>query len=270
MWKDLGHLEAGSDDPVTIAPLDSFINQGCMEVVGSPPVRSSALAFLLIAIVVGAIFAAHILSTATESAVHTPECDRQLAAEVESDLCLQLIQISVSSSNSSELSIPVMVMRPGTTTAIDVLYLLSAGSSGNPGPKRNVTTSELPLALSIPSGKVDASKVAFYNASVIFQTKAAIIYRYTVMSAPDSSGYYAILPPYYYGIYPALAVGVDPNNLDKSALSIWGFSGLIESGEFIVPSYIVGTGDLNVVNATVPLIYSCPNPACVMISHSQP
>ena len=162
-----------------------------------------------------------------------------------------------------------MIMNPGTTSTMDVLYLLSARSEGHRGPLPNVTSSEVPLTLSVPSGQLEPGKVSFSNASVVFQDTAVILYRYTVSAAADSNGYYAILPPYYYGIYPALAVGADPNGLNKSALSIWGFSGVIESQEFVVPSYIVGTGNLNVVNATVPMILNCPNPACVMISHSQ-
>jgi hypothetical protein len=162
-----------------------------------------------------------------------------------------------------------MIMKPGTSTTFELLYLLNARTVGHAGPEANVTASTLPFALSVPSGTIDTNKVMFSNTTVIYQTAAVIIYRYTLSAADDSAGYYAMLPPYYYGTYPAFAIGADPNNLNESALSIWGYSGFMISQEFIVPSYVVGTGDLNVVNATIPMISYCPNQACNMIAHSQ-
>ena len=200
----------------------------------------------------------------------TRPCDAAFSAEVGASatgLCLQNVQISVSPSNGSAFVVPVMVLKTGATATLDILYLLSSETVGHTGPIENVTASDVPVALSVPSGMI-SDKITFSNASIVFANRYVIIYSYTVSALAGSNGYYAILHPYYYGTYQALAVGADPDQLNVSALSTWGFSGTMQSGEFALSSSIVGTGNLVLVNATVPMIPACPNRACVIISHS--
>jgi hypothetical protein len=209
-------------------------------------------------------------SDGRSSTVPVRVCDAALSAELglsATNICLQDVQISVSSTNGSRFIVPVMVMQTGTTTTMDILYLLSSETLGHTGPIENVTASDVPIALSVPSGRA-SDQVTFSDASIVFANKNVIIYSYTVKAPYGSNGYYAILAPYYYGAYPALAVGADPDHLNESALSTWGFSGPMQSAEFALPSSIVGTGDLVLVNASVPMIPTCLNPACIVISHS--
>jgi hypothetical protein len=102
----------------------------------------------------------------------------------------------------------------------------------------------------------------------VFKDKSVMIYDYTVTTLAGSAGYYAILPPYYFGMLPALAVGADPNQLNASALLMWGYSGTFLSSEVTIPSRIVWTGNMVVVNSTIPMTLDCPNAACSIISHS--
>ncbi|MDA4113711.1 MAG: hypothetical protein OK474_06670 [Thaumarchaeota archaeon] len=235
-------------------------------------VRSSAV-FLVVLIASTALFATGSLMSASDgrsSTVPTHVCDAALSAELglsATNLCLRNVQISVPSTNGSRFLVPVMFMQSGTTTTMAILYLLSSETLGHTRPIENVTASDVPIALSVPSGRV-SDQVTFSDASVVSANKTVIIYDYTVTALDGSNGYYAILPPYYYGAYPALAVGADPDLLNVSALSTWGFSGPMQSAEFALPSSIVGTGDLVLVNASVPMIPTCLNPACVIISHS--
>ena len=202
----------------------------------------------------------------------TSECDQQLSADVGvlgTGLCLRPLSLIVSRSNSSEFSVPIMIMKPDTSTVVNVLYVLAVERVLHAGPSLNITSSELPVLISVPSGNFDAGGVTFSNASDIYQNTRVVIFSYTLTAAPNSSGYYAILPRYYFGMYPALVVTTDPNHLNMTALSLWGYTGTMISSEFFVPSYIVGTGNLVVINATIPMTESCMNPACVKISHSQ-
>jgi len=233
---------------------------------------------LLFIMVLVAMVAAYVLlpvdAVVATEVTSTPECDPQLSAEVGNlgtGLCLQQVSLSVSRSNSSEFSVPVMIMKPGTSTVVNVLYLVAAERVFHPGPLPNITSSELPVLMSVPSGTIEPDGVTFSNALKIFQNGRVVIFSYTLTAATNSSGYYGILPQYYFGMYPALVVSAsaDPNNLNMTALGLWGYTGNMISSEFFVPSYVVGTGDLNVINATVPMTESCMNPACVIIAHSQ-
>ena len=237
-------------------------------------VRFRFIAFLFMIMLVIMIASYVLLPADANVAVVTgaSECDPQLSAEVGDlgrGLCLRQVSLTVSPSNSSEFSVPVMIMKPGTSTVVDVLYVLASERIMHPGPLLNITSSELPVLMSVPSGTFDAGGVTFSNASDIFQNARVVIFSYTLTAATNSSGYYAILPRYYFGMYPALVVSSDPNHINMTALSLWGYTGTMISSEFFVPSYIVGTGDLNVINASVPMTESCMNPACVRISHSQ-
>jgi len=167
-----------------------------------------------------------------------------------------------------EFYVPVLVMKAGGVGTLDILYHLSASSIGHVGPLPTVAPNLVPFALSVPSATINTSQVGFSDGVVVFQNSGWIIYRYTVHSSVDSMGYYAIMPPYYFGIYPALAIGVNSNDLNMTALSIWGFTGVIMSAEDTVPSTIVGTSGFSIVNATIPGLADCPNPACSQISRS--
>jgi hypothetical protein len=150
---------------------------------------------------------------------------------------------------------------------MDILYLLSSESVGHKGPIQNVTTLDLPVTMSVPSGKV-SDRVTFSDPTALVSGRGFIVYSYSVTAAAGSDGYYAILPPFYFGAYPVLAVGAQPDRLNQSALTTWGYDGVMQSGEFALPSDIVGTGALTLVNATVPAVPGCTTPACVIISHS--
>ena len=54
-------------------------------------------------------------------------------------------------------------------------------------------------------------------------------------------------------LYPALAVSSEANSLDTSTLSLWGYvGGITLPGKTAIPSIIVGTSNLTIVNVTVP------------------
>ncbi len=201
---------------------------------------------------------------------HAVSCDTRLVEQIgaTSKLCLHPLNVTVSGSNSSNFEIPVLVMKPGGTGSIEILYHLSAAVIGHKGPLPVLSSSIVPLTLSVNASREGNSKVVFSNGVLLLNNSGWLVYKYTVNTSAASTGYYAIEPPYYYGIYPALAVGIKPGDLNMSALSMWGFDGIIESGEFIVPSTIVSTSGFGLLNATVLGISYCPNAACVLISHS--
>jgi len=234
--------------------------------------RFIAFLFIIISVTMIAPYVLLPADASTVTVTGTSECDPQLSVEIGESgtgLCLRQVSLTVSRSNSSEFSVPVMIMKPGTSTVVKVLYFLAAESVNHPGPILNITSSEPPVIMSVPSGTFDAGGVTLSNASAIFQNARVVIFSYTLTAATNSSGYYAILPLYYFGMYPALVVSADPNHPNMTALSLWGYTGTMISSEFIVPSFIVGTGDLNVINASVPMTENCMNPACVKISHSE-
>lgn len=240
---------------------------------GGRSLARGPVVFVLVAALVLAMFAADSLVQVSGNSTtsQTYACDTSLTGELgisSPGLCLQQpLQVSVLSSNYSEYVVPVMILQPGSSTAVYILYLLADEAVAHPGQIENVTTSDVPVAMSVPSGEV-SGLVTFSNATVLFSSKSVILYEYTVTAAVGSDGYYAVLPPYYYGAYPALAVGASPGALNQTALQTWGYDGMMLSGEFVLPSDIVGTGNLMVVNATVPTTPECPTPACVTISHS--
>jgi hypothetical protein len=167
-----------------------------------------------------------------------------------------------------EFYVPVLVLKPGATGTIDILYHISASTIGHVGPLPTVPPNLVPVALSVPLATINTSRVEFSDGVPIFQNSAWILYRYTVNASADSTGYYAIMPPYFFGIYPALDIGAESNDLNMSALSIWGYTGIITSAEDTVPSTIVGTSGFSIVNATIPGLQDCPNAACNLISRS--
>lgn len=201
----------------------------------------------------------------------SPACDIQLATEIgatTTGLCLRPLEVAWDR-NSSDIHVPVLVMKPGTTGTTDILYNISKGLYvSRPGLKPNVTSTDVPMALSVVSAKVNKSSVGFSDGLLVFRNADWVVYRYTVNAAADSAGYYAILPRYYWGMYPALFIGANPNDLNTSSLSMWGYTGCCTSGEVTLPSSIVGTSGFGIVNATVPAIPYCPNAACNLVSRS--
>jgi len=177
---------------------------------------------------------------------HASACDARLLTQIgasdKTQICPLPLNITFSGSNnsSSVFYVPVLVMKPGGTHTIDILYHLSSGAAGNPG-KPYSTSIDASLALSVSSAKVNESRVGFSNGEIIFQNKGLVIFKYTVNASKDSTGYYAILPPNYYGMYPAIAIKPSTSELNVFALSMWSFTGPFESSEFVVPSMIVGT-----------------------------
>lgn len=234
---------------------------------GAAVARVSVVVLILV-LVVSAVAASYIyLSTRPQEGV----CDNLLSEQIGATAthqCLQPLSITESSLNSSEFYVPVLVLKPGGTGTMNILYHISATVMGHRGPLPTITSADVPLTLSVTVTSEGGSQVRFSNGVLVFNISGWLLYKYTVTAPANSTGYYAIEPPYYYGTYPALAVGGSPKDLNMSALSMWGFTGVMQSAEFTVPSTIVGTSGFNIVNATVPGISYCPNAACVLISRS--
>jgi hypothetical protein len=236
--------------------------------------RASVAGLVFIALL--ALVVAAFIVASTYSGESTPvrqQCDLQLASEAgaSSNVCLAPMTVTLSSSNSSSYIVPVLFMKPGTTATITILYhMVVNGNSGATGHSLpNVTSSSLPYALSVKTGGIAQNQVRFGNATLVSHKNNWYLYTYQVHASDNANGYYAILPPLYYGFYPALAVDSGSGQPNKTDLAMWGFSGIIQSGEFIVPSTIVATSsNIRVVNATVPSTPICPNSACSVIQHS--
>lgn len=202
---------------------------------------------------------------------NTQACDSKLNNEIgvtNQQLCLQPLTIAVSSVNASEFVVPVLTIKPGEIGTMEILYHISASQVNHQGNKANLTEIDMPGAISVTTATENRSKVGFSNGTLIFRDMNWAIYKYTVDTAGDSPGYYAIIPPFYYGFYPPLVVTSNPNKLNNSALSMWGFTGIIQSGEFIIPSTIIGVTGFRIVNDTIQTISYCPNSACVLITRS--
>lgn len=200
-----------------------------------------------------------------------PSCNAQLSSEVgdaQQHLCLHPLIISILSTNASEFSVPVLVLSPGDSGTVQILYHISASQVNHQGNKANLTQFDSPGVLSISTASVNRSDISFSNGSLIFQNADWVLFKYTLNTSSQSEGYYAILPPFYYGIYPPLVITSEPSKLNNTALSMFGFSGLIQSGEFIIPSTIVGVSGLRILNYSVPAISYCPNAACILITRS--
>ena len=223
---------------------------------------------VLLIIVVGVAAASFVLLGAASP---SPPCDAQLASEIGASaagLCLQPLRVT-QNSNSSEFYVPVLIIPPGASGEIDILYHLStAVYVSHPGLRPNLTASNVPLALSVSSAATNASRVGFSVDSALFQNSDWVIYRYTVKTSADSAGYYAILPHYYWGMHPALAVGASPQSLNVTSLAMWGYTQCCISGEVTMDSSIVGATGFAVVNMTIPGIPYCPNAACNLVARS--
>ena len=224
---------------------------------------------LVLIVAVGAVGAAYAY-LGTRSAAPAPACDTKLSDQIGAGagVCLHPLSV-VLNTTTLDSGVPVLIIKPGTAGSVDILYHLSVGAYvSHPNLKPNLTAAHVPLVLSVATASINRSLVGFSNGTVVFKNSDWVIYRYGLESAPDSAGYYAILPPYYWGMYPALYITSDPGSLNASSLSLWGFTGCCMSGEVTLPATIVGTHGFEVVNETVPGISYCPNLACDLISRS--
>lgn len=226
--------------------------------------KASPLSLIFI-LCLGAIFATYVYYSTWGSSV---SCNSQLEDQVGTRAhCFKPVgQVSLVATNTSEFNVPVMVIKPGSTAMITILYHeIAKDAPANVYPP--FTSNSRPYALSVASGRLMLTGVVFSTGDLLYKNGSWYLYQYTLTTSVNSSGYYAFLPPFYYGFYPAIYVGNSFPN--KTSLSMWGFAGIIESGEFILPSTIVGMkGNIQVLNETVPEIAHCPNPACLIISHS--
>lgn len=250
-----------------------MIVQGTPSAVGGHrrvAVQTSALVVAAIAIVATGAAAFISLSESGPKPVML-SCDATLLAQIGgtgTGLCLTPLNVVESVSNLSNYYVPVLVMSPGSSASIDIMYNVAGGYYvSNSKLKPEITATRVPLALSVPSALVNKSAVGFSSGKVVFQNSAWVIYRYALNASAGSSGAYAILPPYYVGMYPALIVGTR-QSFNTTQLALWGYSGFSESGEVILPSTVVGVRGLTVLNETVPVTTSCPNPACGLVSRS--
>lgn len=159
-------------------------------------------------------------------------------------------------------------MKAGTNATISILYHDNIKSTTAVPQLPNLTSSSPIYAIALDTGSINTTKVSFSHGEQIYQNETWSIYNYTVDASPSGAGYYVILPPNYYGFYPALVVEANNAALNKSALAMWGYTGTLYSAEFILPSTIIATTNMRVANVTVPPISYCPNDACTLITHS--
>jgi len=229
-----------------------------------------ATVLLFIAVLVLALIVSEVLlNQPRASNAPAQKCDPSLVSELKipDSLCLENLQITIPVTNTSAFIVPVIIVKPGTTTTIEILYQLSSESVQHPGPRLNVTSFEIPTFRLVPSGNV-SDLIKCSNGTLVYGSSSLTIFSYNVTTLPGSDGYYAILPLFYFGFYPVLAVGASPGHLNQSVLNTWGYDGPLLTGEFALPSQIVGTGDATLVNATVPMTQICPSVACHVIAHS--
>lgn len=226
--------------------------------------KGSSLSIIFI-LCLGAVFAAYVSYSTSGTGA---KCDTQLEDQAGTRAyCFEPVgQVSLIATNTSEFNVPVIVIKPGSNASITILYdEIAKDAPANVYPP--FTSNSRPYALSVASGKLMLSDVVFSTGNLLYKNGSWYLYQYNLTTTANSSGYYAFLPPFYYGFYPAIYVGNGYPN--KTSLSMWGFSGIILSGEFILPSTIVGlSSNVQVFNKTVPQIPTCPNPACKTISHS--
>ncbi len=263
-----GHLVGPDGRQMTVQVLSGFFTEPKLMQTGLAPRGKLVLSVSILILV---LVAATAFYAAPSPRSPSQQCDTRLADKIgagSSGLCLQPLVVT-QNSNSSEFYVPVLVIQPGASGTLDILYDLTSGIFvSHPGLKPNLTASDLPIALSVATGASNATGVGFSNASLIFKNNDWVVYRYTIETAADSSGYYAILPRYYWGMRPALAVGTAPGNLNLTALAMWGYTKCCISGEIIMNSTIVGAAGFTVANVTVPGIEFCPNAACNIVARS--
>ena len=236
---------------------------------GSPKigVRTSVAIIVAIGVIVGASIGYSYLRSSTPGSV----CDAELSSQIgmtAGDICFQPLAVT-QNANSTEFQVPVLIMQPGSTATLDILYHVSTGVYvSHSDLKPNLTATDIPLSLSVSLSTTNQSRVGFSVGKFIYSGDGWVLFRYTVSTCRDAAGYYAILPRYYWGMYPALAPGASPGAINSSALSMWGYTKCCVSGGVTVNSTIVGYGGFAVVDKQVPGIDYCPNAACNIVASS--
>jgi hypothetical protein len=228
--------------------------------------RASSLSLLFI-VAIAAISGAY-FGTATSQARN---CNSQLSgkAGTPANLCLQTIAIDYSGRNSSEASVPVLLMQPGTTASVSILYEPHSDKGSAYNPQSQLTGFNIPTAISAISGQPNITAVEFSKGSLVFEQNNWTIYRYNITASNDSGGYYVIIVPFGPQLYPALVVAPSSASINVSEMSVWGYVGSITTGETVIPSVIVGESNLSVVNVTIPESQYCQTRACNIVASSQ-
>jgi len=227
--------------------------------------RTSGLSLLFIvaiAVVAGTYF---------QLATSSPNCNVLLEqkAGTNTDLCLETIAISYSGSNSSSANVPALIMRPGTTASISILYEPHSDQGDEFNPQSILTGFNIPTPVSAISGNPDLAAVSFSKGTLVSEHDNWTIYSYNITASKNSSGYYAIIVPFGPQMYPALVISTDVNSVNTSMMSLWGYVGSIITGETVYPSVIVGTSNLSFVNTTIPESSYCQSRACNLIASSE-
>jgi len=199
------------------------------------------------------------------------QCNSQLSSQIGSpaDLCLKTITINYSDENSSEAIVPVLLMKPGSTASISILYEPHPDKGSGFNPQSKLTSFNIPTAVSAISGEPNISAVAFSEGMQVYQYDNWTIYKYNITSSNESSGYYAMIIPFGPTIYPALVIGSNSFVLNLTRMSLWGYVGAIQTGETVIPSILVGTSNLAIVNVTIPESQYCHTRACNIIASSE-
>ena len=199
-----------------------------------------------------------------------PSCDTPLANQIGmgGNGCLQPLYVT-QNANLTEFTVPVLIMQPGGTGTVDILYhVATAKYASHPGLRPTLSATDVPLALSVLLATTNKSQVGFSPGMTLYEGDGWVIFRYTVNAATDATGYYAVLPPYYWGMYPALAVGRTPAKANEPALAMWGYTKCCISGEVTMNSTVVGYAGFTVVDVQVPGVVYCPDAACNIVSQS--
>ena len=155
--------------------------------------RASSLSLLFI-VAVGAIAGAYFGIATNPSG----NCNSGLSkkAGTPASICLQTIAIDYSSRNSSEASVPVLLMQPGTTASISILYEPHSDKGSAYNPQSKLTGYNIPTAISTISGQPNITAVEFSKGTLVFAQNNWTIYSYNITASNDSSGYYAIIVPF--------------------------------------------------------------------------
>jgi hypothetical protein len=226
-------------------------------------VRASSLTILFVVAI--ALIAGTYFSLATSS---TTTCNTALSNEADSppNLCLRSIKIDYSSSSAN---VPALIMKPGSSATISILYEPHSDAGSGFNPQSKLTGFNIPTPVSAISGNPNESEVRFSRGILLSSHDNWTIYSYNVTASNYSSGYYAIIVPFGPQLYPALVISNDSNSINASMMALWGYEGSITTGETVYPSVFVGTSNLVIENVTVPVSQYCQSRACNLIASSE-
>lgn len=226
------------------------------------------LSLLFIVVIAGIAGAYFDLSTAGSGGSN---CNLSLEAGADTPpgLCLRTIAIYYPSANSTTATVPALVMTPGSTASISILYEPHSDLGDEFNPQSKLTGYNIPTAVDALTGNPNLAAVRFAMGTLVSEHDNWSIYSYSIITSNDSSGYYAIIVPFGPTLYPALVVEPPSTPVNASMMSLWGYVGSIESGETIIRSIFVGTSDLSIVNVTIPTSPYCMSRACNQIASSE-